>query len=280
MLEHGQGAVTPNFHQLLHVPQQIRDTGPPHVVWLYSYERFNYRLQQMLNNAAMDSNVQILNKFLMAQAVSGLSESAPEICSIFSHKSGESCTKDYVSQYLMFKSVLSNVCDYSNLSLFTYKLTGLLSNCNSSTLEYLHHMCRKMYPEKSITCSNTYRNIKYIKICNYKFVSNNHVAHGETNNILSFYTQGTCRKSYGTMIRLMVHDCIVENVTKTHIVAIINEHPTVASHHFGEEEPVIMINASVSHLKFVPIQHVICNQVTMMSDESSDHSYIYCLNEL
>ena len=61
-LLYGQSAVTPNMHMHRHLKEVVKDYGPLHAFWLFSFERFNGILGKYPNNNK-SIEVQIMSKF-------------------------------------------------------------------------------------------------------------------------------------------------------------------------------------------------------------------------
>lgn len=60
---YGKGVVTPNMHMHCHLQECVKDYGPLHGFWLFSFERFNGLLgQQPNNNRSVE--VQLMDRFV------------------------------------------------------------------------------------------------------------------------------------------------------------------------------------------------------------------------
>ena len=64
---YGERYITPNMHMQCHLCDCVRDYGPLHSFWLFSFERYNGLLgKQPTNNRAIEC--QLMNRFLKDNA--------------------------------------------------------------------------------------------------------------------------------------------------------------------------------------------------------------------
>lgn len=117
---YGKGIVTPNMHMHCHLCECVKDYGPLHGFWLFSFERFNGMLgQQPSNNRSIE--VQLMDRFVRETVLSSIvtpEEFKDEFCSVFS--SGPQITgtvSDTMSNWILPPSLLTH-----------YHITNLLVN--------------------------------------------------------------------------------------------------------------------------------------------------------
>lgn len=60
---HGKWAITVNYHMSLHIPDMIKDIGPPQSFWCFSYERINGMLSKTPNSKKM-IEIEVMNRHL------------------------------------------------------------------------------------------------------------------------------------------------------------------------------------------------------------------------
>lgn len=265
---YGADACTPNMHLHLHLKDCLKDYGPAHSFWCYSFERYNGLLGHYhTNNHSIE--VQLMRKFLCEAQIQSL-EPPSEAAELFnmSNYSMDSSVHDHEYSDTDIRN-LQGLAEYCNLRSdysITSQIIALLPSQFEGVLqkherERINAVYAYLYPGMNIVhFSHFYQSSKKCVMAGEIFFASSVIAAFWPTE--SYNSELLCELQIGTIQKFIKHTIkVLENnqvMQKIHIFCVLkwNIKHTHAGHYGTSAIVCTPITCCSGACQYMPIQRI------------------------
>ncbi|MEW8546495.1 MAG: hypothetical protein AB2693_23505 [Candidatus Thiodiazotropha sp.] len=286
----GKDLVTPNMHLHHHITECVKDFGPIHCFWLFSFERYNGHLGSFPNNSRA-VEIQFMRRFLRDSLVNAI-EFPREMQEHFSDSlnkllrarrsvyEGSSLSEDDISRLHHLADVSTSVFHQQWDAVEYYSLKG---TSNAILSEEEHHFLQRLYKTlycetfetHSVIIPTSYKEAKAVSVGNEVF-GTSRSRYKRSSYILANWNSGNGKlvsdtemnMQAGQIEKILCHNLIVDGRSSVHILAKVSWYVP-----FSELRPsdcVVPIQAYkpdaydvFGESGFMPLQRIFCKFIEM-----------------